>query len=277
MLQGAIRWCLMCAVQCAQDCHLPLPGTTTDKDREKDREKEKKFITSSSTSTSSSSHKSDRLHAANDVEKKLEKSTPDSWQMHLYTSTNIINDEDTSDPFLSSVCAVLKCAALSEILRKDLEMVANVVLYTISSEEKNTKMRYSSTKKASDNYGKLIDNVVNVSSARVVSGAGVGGVDGTGVSVGVSTEECDRERDREKERDRERERERELKLSPLAMLRVYLLRLLFVTYEEHISTVIGTGVSTALRRPKSVTTSDSNEVRYFHCYLLCLIQEFLML
>ena len=268
MLQGVIRWCLMCAVQCAQDCHLPLPSTTTEKEKDRDREKEKekKSITSSSTSTSTSSssstisRKSDRSHAANDVEKKVEKSTPDSWQMHLYTSTDIVNDEDTSDPFLASVCAVLKCAALSEILRKDLEMIANVVLFTISSEEKNTKIRYSSTKKSLDNYGKLIDNVVSGSSARVVEGAGVGagGVDGAGVSVGVGVEESDRDRDRE----------RELKLSPLAMLRVYLLRLLFVTYEEHISTVIGTGVSTVLRRPKAYSNSDSNQVCCCHCHLL---------
>ena len=269
MLQGVIRWCLMCAVQCAQDCHLPLPSAITEKEKDREKEKEKKSITSSSTSTSTStstsSHKSDRSHASNDVEKKLEKPTPDSWQMHLFTSANIINDEDASDPFLSSVCAVLKCAALSEILRKDLEMIANVVLYTISSEEKNTKMRYSSTKKSSENHGKLIDNGVSVSSARVVTGAGAGGVGGAGVSVGVE------------ESDRDRDTERELKLSPLAMLRVYLLRLLFVTYEEHISTVIGTGVSTVLRRPKSQTTSDSNQVCCCYCSLFASIKEYFLL
>ena len=228
VILGVIRWCLMCAVQCAQDCHVPASG-----------EKEKK-----STSSSTLSYRTDRSHSANDIEKKVERLTRDSWQMSIYTSDNIINEEDTPDRYLSSVCAALKCAALSEILKKDLEMIGNVILYTLSSEEKYSKMRLSSTKKA-ENYGKPIDNAMSSSGGRVFGG--VGGVDGLGSAVEMTA--------------------RLRKLSSTAMLRVYLLRLLFVMYEEHISTVIGTGAATVFRRSKADSNAESNQVSYFHFYL----------
>ena len=217
----------------------------------------------------SSSSKSDRSNAINDAEKKGEKeekekdSYTDIWQMSLYTSDNIINEEDTPDQFLSSVCAVLKSVALSEILRKDLEMIANVILYTISAEEKNTKMRHSSTKK-SEYYGRSADSVAGFSSARAVAGGvdGAGTYAGGGGGGGAAVSEKDREKDRDKNRENERERdkERESNLSPLAMLRIYLLRLLFVMYEEHIRTAIGTDVSTGLRGTKTDSNADSNQV-----------------
>jgi hypothetical protein len=226
----------------------------------------------SSTSTSierravpSSSSKSDRSNAANDAEKKGEKGekekekslNTDKWQMSLYTSDNIINEEDTPDQYLSSVCAVLKSVALSEILRKDLEMIANVILYTISAEEKDTKMRHSSTKK-SEYYGRSAESVMGVSSVRAVTGGVDGAEGGGGGRGGGDAEESGKDREREKERDREGEKE--CKLSPLAMLRIYLLRLLFVMYEEHVSTVIGTDVSTGLRGTKTDNNTDSNQV-----------------
>lgn len=126
----------------------------------------------------------------------------DVWQSCMYTSEDIINEEDRIDAFLSSVCATIKRIILSEVQKKDLEMVANVILYTLSCKERPilTTPRRSDGKK-SDCYARTV-----------------------GMSGGSN-------------KDTEGESGKQF-LPPMGMLRVYLLRLLFVMYDEHIKKIV---------------------------------------
>ena len=135
----------------------------------------------------------------------------ETWQLMLCRSVDIINSTDTQDPYLTSVCSILQRVVLSEVQRKDLELIANVVLYTLCSKETTSITKKGDGKEGRDGKeGKDMREKDWYESGQ------------RPVSTGKKESE---------------DSESDLKLSPLSLLRVYLLRLLFTMYNEHISKV----------------------------------------
>lgn len=173
-----IRWCLLSAVTSAHDSYSTPRG---DKERDAARETAREWEAQQFTTGSSDLPETD------------------TWQLSLYTAEDIINERDPADPYLSSTCAIINRVVLSEVQKKDLEMIANVILYTLSC-----RNRAASPAKKSEGRSKPDSN--NQNSGRS-NGAGAGEDDESGDAA---------------------------RMGPLSMLRVYLLRLLFTTYDSHI-------------------------------------------
>lgn len=131
----------------------------------------------------------------------------DSIQLNLCDSIDIIYETDTPDPYLSSVCAIVKRIILSEVQKRDLDLISSIIIYTF-----NTKGINTNGAKKNDMKEREKDNSRSGSSSRVrISSAD-----------GAAGNEIDFNH----------------KLSPLAFLRVYLFRLVFSMYDESINKII---------------------------------------
>ena len=177
-----------------------IVNKTSDKDKDRDRDYNKEMC------------REGEKEAINNT------SSADVWQSNMYTSDNIINEEDGIDPFLTSVCSTIQKIILSEVQKKDLEMIANVILYTLSC--KDRPISTTPRKYKSDGYSRTVG----------VSGGSI--------------------------KDSEGETGKQF-LSSMGMLRVYLLRLLFVMYDEHIKKIISKSSSS---KPVNVHTKDGYQV-----------------
>jgi hypothetical protein len=157
----------------------------------------------------------------------------DTWQLSLYTAEDMINERDRVDPYLSSTCAIINRVILSEVQKKDLEMIANMVLYTLSCKSKTV-----STGRKSEGRSKS-DSISQSSGRNYASGTGNGS--------GEDDESGDAAR-----------------MGPLTMLRMYLLRLLFTSYDSHI-----TGITIRSSAFKADLKDKDKLYQVLRCALLC--------
>ena len=223
-LLGVIRWCLLSAVTSALDfCSTPRGDKERESAREMAREREMQ----------------QHGRGSSDL--------PDTWQLSLYTSEDMINERDRTDPYLSATCAIINRVVLSEVQKKDLEMIANVVLYTLSC-----KSRTVSTAKKSESRSKT-DSTTQSSGRSHGLGAGVG------TGVGDDDESGDTAR-----------------VGPLTMLRMYLLRLLFTAYDSHI-----TGITIRSSAFKADLKDKDKQYQVMlclvlGCVVLCCVASFML-
>ena len=137
----------------------------------------------------------------------VDENSIDSIQLNLCDSIDIINETDTPDPYLSSVCAIVKRIILSEVQKRDLDLISSIIIYTF-----NTKGINTNGAKKNDMKEREKDNSRSGSSSRVR----ISSADGAAGN----------------------ENDPNHKLSPLAFLRVYLFRLVFSMYDESINKII---------------------------------------
>ena len=137
----------------------------------------------------------------------VDENSIDSIQLNLCDSIDIINETDTPDPYLSSVCAIVKRIILSEVQKRDLDLISSIIIYTF-----NTKGINTNGAKKNDMKEREKDNSRSGSSSRVR----ISSADGAAGN----------------------ENDLNHKLSPLAFLRVYLFRLVFSMYDESINKII---------------------------------------
>ena len=137
----------------------------------------------------------------------VDENSIDSIQLNLCDSIDIINETDTPDPYLSSVCAIVKRIILSEVQKRDLDLISSIIIYTF-----NTKGINTNGAKKNDMKEREKDNSRSGSSSRVR----ISSADGAAGN----------------------ENDFNHKLSPLAFLRVYLFRLVFSMYDESINKII---------------------------------------
>ena len=162
----------------------------------------------------------------------------ESLQLSLCRSIDIINETDAPDPYLSSVCAVVKRIILSEVQQRDLDLISSIIIFTFNTkgmkkndmkerEKEKEKMETASTNSRSGSSSR-------VRMSSVTQGAG---------------DESDLNH----------------KLTPLALLRVYLLRLLFSMYNESINEIIQKAITISGKdREKD---SDFNKVEKFSFFV----------
>jgi hypothetical protein len=162
---------------------------------------------------------------------------PDTWQLSLYTAEDMINERDRIDPYLSSTCAIINRVILSEVQKKDLEMIANVVLYTLSCKSKTV-----TTSKKSEGRSKS-DSISQSGGRSCVLGTGLGEDDESGDAT---------------------------RLGPLTMLRMYLLRLLFTAYDSHI-----TGITIRSSAFKA-DLMDKDKYQVMQCGVQCCVASFML-
>jgi hypothetical protein len=204
-----IRWCLLSAVTSAHDFYSTPRG---DKERESSREMAKER---------------EMQHS------RVSSDLPDTWQLSLYTAEDMINERDRIDPYLSSTCAIIHRVILSEVQKKDLEMIANVVLYSLSCKSKTV-----STGRKFE--GRSKSDSISQSGGRTYAS-------GTGTGLGEDDESGDAAR-----------------MGPLTMLRMYLLRLLFTAYDSHI-----TGITIRTSAFKADLKDKDKLYQVMRCALLC--------
>ena len=169
----------------------------------------------------------------------------ESLQLSLCRSIDIINETDAPDPYLSSVCAIVKRIILSEVQQRDLELISSIIIFTFntkginSNSVKKNDMKEKEKEKEKEKVETATTNSRSGSSSRVrISSV----TEGAGV-----------------------ESDSNHKLTPLALLRVYLLRLLFSMYDESINEIIQK--ATTISGKEREKDSEFNKVKKFSLFV----------
>ena len=147
------------------------------------------------------------------------------WRFNLPTVFEAKNNLYKSDDFLKFSCSILRRVILSEVQKKDLELISNVLLYTYPSK------KYSTVQKKIDFREKL--GFTGPGSGVRVGYSGKGKFEKTEKNV-----RADLKSDLKSDPVDIKLNPGDFKLNPGELLRVHLLRLLFIMYNENISNIL---------------------------------------
>ena len=241
--QGVVRWCLMALVRSVQQHMLenvPYVNSLTlqperklskqtskiifgSKEREKEKEKEKE---------KGKDHNTSDIKDNKDEDDNLYQPI----KFNLCQAEDIINKKDTPDPYLTSVCSIIKRIIISEVQKKDLDLIANIIIYTFSTKGNDSNsMKKKESKKNELKKNEMKDKDEEKDKEReYFENTSANSNSSSGSSSGFGTQR----RQNSTNNGDENESSINDRLSPLALLRVYLLRLLFSIYDENINKII---------------------------------------
>lgn len=161
----------------------------------------------------------------------------DKWHFIPCFPLDIINMRDDPDPYLTSVCHVVKKIILSKMHKKDLDLISEIILYTFSRKDVNSLVKEEKFEKAAVRRRSIF--------------AGAAAVTGRSLNSETISDRVSRSRNNTIDNiDSANGKMESVESDPIlegessdmpqpsldssSMLRVYLLRLLFTLYLENI-------------------------------------------